>query len=184
MDLWRVFPWDPDARAGEPYSPSYVPPTTGRGRFDLPLGFSPVLYLAELAEHAVAESLQPFRNRPLRSSHLRRAGFSLALVRVGLSGRGSSGVADLCAPESLVDLGIPPDRIAARDRGITQPLARRVWDAGHGGLRWWSVFRGEWHGVVLFTERLTGRLRFDDPEPLTVETAAVRSAAEALGMGV
>lgn len=61
-------------------------------------------------------------------------------------------------------------------------MARRVWDAGHSGLRWWSVFRGEWHGVVLFTERLTGRLSFDEPEELTLDAVPVRAAAEALGM--
>lgn len=60
---------------------------------------------------------------------------------------------------------------------MTQPLGQRVWDAGHAGLRWWSVFWGDWHGAVLFIARLSSRLRFDEPEPLTVESQAVRAAA-------
>jgi hypothetical protein len=53
--FWRVFPWDPAAPDGAPYSARYVPPTgtqTG-GRFDL--GDVPVLYLAEQPEQALAE---------------------------------------------------------------------------------------------------------------------------------
>lgn len=180
--LWRVFPWDPDADPGDPFSPSYVPPCTGRGRFDLPLELSRVLYLAELPEHAVAEGLQPWRNRTLRPGHLRRADRPLALVRVRVSGQGPSDTVDLCDPHRLVELDIPPDRVAAGDRRTTQPLARRAWDAGHTGLRWWSVFRGEWHGAVLFVRRLRGRLEYGEPERLTLETDAVRAAAATLGM--
>ncbi|MCY3548233.1 MAG: RES domain-containing protein [Gemmatimonadetes bacterium] len=63
--FWRVIPWDADVREGSRFSPSWIPPTTGRGRFDLPVACSPVLYLAESPAHAVAEALQPWRNRPL-----------------------------------------------------------------------------------------------------------------------
>ena len=53
---WRVFPWDPAAKPGEPFSPSYVYPNQGSGRFDL--SGKLVVYLAESAVHAVAEKLQ------------------------------------------------------------------------------------------------------------------------------
>jgi len=33
--LWRVFPWEPDAEAGEPFSPSYINPSQEDGRYDL-----------------------------------------------------------------------------------------------------------------------------------------------------
>lgn len=180
-ELWRVFPWDPEAAAGEAFSASFVPGTTGRGRFDLPVDRSPVLYVSESPEHAVAEALQPWRNRPLTIRHLERAGRRLALVRVGVADDSRPALADLCDPAALVELATGPDRIASRDRWTTQAIARAVWDAGHPGLRWWSAFRSDWHGSVLFMARMGG-VRFDTPRPLTLDAPAVIDAAEALGM--
>lgn len=179
---WRVLPWDSRVRPGRPFSPSFVPGATGRGRFDLPVDRSPVLYLAESPEHAVAEALQPWRNRPLRTEHLERAGLPLAVVRVRLSDDARPGVADLCDPEVLGALDVGADQIASRHRHVTQPIARLVWEAGHSGLRWWSTFWGDWHGVILFTERIAAGLILDEPEALSLETPAVRVAARALGM--
>lgn len=180
-EVWRVFPWDPEAGSGEPFSPSYVPRTTGRGRFDLPVDHSPVLYVAESPEHAVAEALQPWRNRRLTSRHLERAGRRLAVVRVRVPDDPELALADLCDAEALMELATGPDRIASRHRRVTQPIARAVWEAGHPGLRWWSAFWGDWHGAVLFMARLGG-VRFDEPRPLSLDTPAVTVAAEALGM--
>lgn len=84
--LWRVFPWEGKAAMGAPFSPSFVPEPTGRGRFDLPGRLSPVLYLAETPEHAVAELLHPWRGRTLDGRHLSRSGRPLALVEVSLAG--------------------------------------------------------------------------------------------------
>jgi hypothetical protein len=179
---WRAFPWDRQAARGTPLSPSYVPRPTGRGRFDLPLDRSRVLYVAESPEHAVAESLQPWRNRPLRDAHLVRAGRALALVRVELPADGITTLLDLCDPRALVAIRTGPDAVASRRRHRTQPIALTAWDAGHAGLRWWSVFGGDWHGVVLFADRLLPSLSFRDPEPLTPDHPAVRLAAARLGM--
>lgn len=180
--FWRVFPWNPEVGEGRLFSPSYVPPTTGRGRFDLPVACSPVLYVAESPEHAVAEAIQPWRNRPLREAHLRRAGHPLALVGVQLRRTEAAELVDLCDPNSLRRLGVAPDEIASRHRRTTQPIAASVWDSGDVGLRWWSSFWGDWHGVVLFTARLRRRIRFGRPEVLSGDTPAVREAAAALGM--
>ena len=179
--LWRVFPFDPAAEPGALFSSSFVPPTTGRGRFDLPVDRSPVLYVSESQEHAVAEALQPWRNRPLTPHHLERAGRPLAMVRVEVPDDPGSGLLDLCDPAVLQDLDAAPGRVASRHRWVTQPIARAVWDAGHAGLRWWSTFWGDWHGSVLFMARL-GAVSFDEPRPLTLETPAVVAAAQALGM--
>jgi hypothetical protein len=82
--LWRVFPWDPAAERGAPFSPEYVVPAhrQTKGRFDL--GTSPVIYLAESPEHAVAELLRPFTGRRLSEPQLFGAGHRLALVEVSL----------------------------------------------------------------------------------------------------
>jgi len=180
LELWRVFPWDESAKTGARFSPSHVPPPTGRGRFDLPREISYVLYLAESPEHAVAEMIQPWRGRRLSPAHLRRATHPLALVRVTADISGTS-VADLCDPEVLVNTGVAPDRSASRHRDVTQPLARRVWDRGFAGLRWWSSFWGDWHTCTLFTSRAAAGMSFGEPERLAITHAAVTGAAEWLG---
>ncbi len=180
--FWRVFPWDPDVREGRLFSPSYVPPSTGRGRFDLPVACSPVLYLAESPEHAIAEAVQPWRNRPLRGPHLLRAGRPLALVRVRLEPDEAAGLLDLCDPRTLHRRRLNPDRVASRRRRTTQPIAASAWDRGHTGLRWWSGIRSSWHGVVLFTRRTRRGTRFSEPQVISRDTPALGEAAEALGM--
>ena len=182
--FWRVFPWDLDVNEGSLFSPSHIPPTTGRGRFDLPLACSPVLYVAESPEHAIAEAIQPWRNHPVRRPHLLRAGRPLALVGMQMAPVTASHLADLCQPAVLSGLGLSADRVASRHRRRTQAIAASVWDRGHAGLRWWSSFRGDWHGIVLFTARLKGRVRFGSPEVLSAGSPALQEAAAALGMRV
>lgn len=180
--FWRVIPWDPDVNEGRLFSPSYIPPATGRGRFDLPDACSPVLYVAESPEHAIAEAMQPWRNRPLRGAHLLRAGRPLALVGVEVARGKEADLVDLCDPGELGRLGVTAGRVASRDRRVTRAIAARAWDRGYAGVRWWSCFGGEWGGVVLFTARTEGSLRFGRPEVVTAETAALREATAALGM--
>ena len=171
-------------KEGRLFSPSHIPPTTGRGRFDLPAACSPVLYVAESPEHAIAEAIQPWRNRPLRRPHLVRAGRPLALVGVHVAPEAASDLADLCDPRVLGRFGLGADRVASPHRRRTQAIAAAVWDRGHSGLRWWSGFRGDWHGVVLFTARMKARMRFGSPEVLSAENPALEEAAAALGMPV
>jgi hypothetical protein len=51
--LWRVFPWEPDAEPGEPFSPSYINPCQEDGRYDLD-GKPLILNLAESLRAFVA----------------------------------------------------------------------------------------------------------------------------------
>lgn len=182
--LWRVFPWDRHARAGEPFSPRYLRHGQTSGRFDLhdrPL----VRYLAESQVHAVAEKLQRYRGRTIAPAHLREWGHPLALVAVTVPDAILTDLADLTSPAALAALEIAPDRLASGSRAVTQAIARRVHEAGHTGLRWWSALDGDWHGVVLFTDRAPDRrLAFGDPELLTLEHAALRDAAMRLGVRV
>lgn len=140
-----------------------------------------MLYLAESPEHAVAEMIQPWRGKRIGAAHLRRATLPLALVRITVDITGSS-IADLCDPQVLTSTGVAPDRSASRRRDVTQPLARRVWDGGFAGLRWWSSFWGDWHTCTLFTSRAAAGMSFGEPEPLAVTHAAVTGAAEWLGI--
>jgi hypothetical protein len=113
--------------------------------------------------------------------HVRRAGRPLALVAARWEVDGTS-VADLCDPRALTRLRAAPDMLASRRRDRTQPVARRVWDAGFAGLRWWSAFRGDWHTTVVFSARAMQALQFGEPEVLTPAHPAVVGAADALGI--
>jgi hypothetical protein len=177
--LWRVFPWDPAAEAGAPFSPGYVPPHQGSGRFDLP--GTPVLYLAESAEHAVAEKIQRYRGQDLAPWDLEEFDRTLALLAVHLP----AGVRllDLCDPGALARHRIRPDHVAARSLETTRAVARSVHAAGFEGLRWWSSLFGEWHCVTVFLDRVDpARLAYGHPEPLHLDHPAVHDAADALAI--
>lgn len=184
--LWRVFPWDPDAAEGAPFSAAHIPGGQGGARFDLPGSPRGVIYLAESEEHAVAELIQGFRNSsaPLTEADLTRWGHRLALVSAELDAATWPRVADLCDPDTLRELGIGADHPPLRDRLRTQQIAVALHGRGHAGLRWWSAFWGEWHTVVLFRERLAATsLAYGQPTPLSLDSRAVVEAARLLDIG-
>jgi hypothetical protein len=170
---WRVFPWDPAAKPGAPFSSSYVYPNQGSGRFDL--RDVPVLYLAETAEHAVAEKLQRFRGQPLSRYELKESGHALALIECELASMAK--IADLCDPALLVKHQITPDVLASRDFTKTQRVARTLYQEGYGGLRWWSALSGDWHTIVLFMDRFgASDIQYGKPEVLTTSHTVVKEA--------
>ncbi len=180
---WRVFPWDPLATPGQPFSSSYVSPGQGSGRFDL--RDTPVLYLAETPEHAVAEKIQRFRGLALESFDLTESGRPLALVECDVTAAVVARIADLCDWNTLARHALGPDVVASRQRAKTQAVASLLYSAGFAGLRWWSARSGDWHTVVVFLgRREAGGLRFADPEKLTLDHAAVVEAAAALGVRI
>lgn len=179
--LWRAFPWDPMAPAGEPFSASYIPERQGVGRFDLQRSL--VLYLAESPEHAVAEKLQRFRGYELADADLVQGGLGLAVVAARLAASARAEVADLCDPDELARRRIRPDTLASRDYRRTRAVAEGLYSDGRAGLRWWSAFSGDWHTVVVFCGRLAGAdLVFGQPEPLSLDHPVVRTAASELGI--
>jgi hypothetical protein len=176
---WRVFPWDPEAKPGQQFSPSYVHPTQGAGRFDLP--GERVLYLAETAVHAVAEKLQRFRGHRLERADLLESGKPLALVECDIPA--GTRIADLCDPAVLVRHALRPDRLASGRKTETQAVATALREAGYDGLRWWSALTGDWHTIVLFLGRVgVATLRYLTPEPLALTHPAVKEAVTALGI--
>lgn len=178
--LWRVFPWDPQAEEGQPFSASFVPGGQGGGRFDLPESRAGVLYLAEAPEHAIAERLQVFRNQTVDAADLRLAGHGLALTRTELPDDVWERGADLCDAAELARHGVGPDELAARSRGTTQRIGRSIHAAGHTGFRWWSAFFGEWHTIVLFRDRLDRPPGYGPPELLRLDTPALVETARLL----
>jgi hypothetical protein len=170
---WRVFPWDPAAKPGDPFSPSYIYPHQGAGRFDVDGKL--VVYLAETAVHAVAEKLQRFRGQKIDRKDLIESGKPLALVKCQV---GKIKLADLCDPAILVKHDIKPDVLASRDVAKTQAVAAALSKAGFAGLRWWSALSGDWHTIVVFA----GAIEYAAPEQLTIGHTIVQDASVALGI--
>ncbi|HEU4699563.1 MAG TPA: RES family NAD+ phosphorylase [Gemmatimonadales bacterium] len=182
LRCWRVYPHDPTAVPGAPFTATWIHPGQTAGRFDLQ-NRPPVLYLAETAEHAVGEVLQGFRGRRIGPAHLRRHGHPLALVSVLLGDDLSTRLSDLTDPATLALFGIRPDALASHERRTTQAIARELHARGEPGFRWWSSLTGAWHGVVLFADRLGGAdLAIGDPETLAIDHPAVATAAALLGI--
>lgn len=104
-------------------------------------------------------------------------------MSVGIATATGADLVDLCDPKVLRSLKVGPDRVAARERETTQAIAARVAKAGAPGLRWWSSFFGEWHGLVLFVDRLPkGALEFGAPKVIETSDPALATALAALGM--
>ena len=183
LRLWRAFPWDPGAPPGEPFTAEYLPPQHGYGRFDLPRSERGVLYLAGSPEHAVGELIQSYRNQTLDEDDLFILGRRLALVEVTVESAVAARVADLCDPKVLALLSTGPDEVAARERRTTQRIAENLFTNEWTGLRWWSAFFGEWHGIVIFLDRVgDGDMSYGPPEPLALSDEAVEEAARLLGI--
>lgn len=163
-----------------------MPGGQGRNRFDLLGSARGAIYFAETEEHAVAEMIQAYRNlpTPLTNDDLTAWGHRLALASVTFAPEIWAGIADLCVPATLDQLGITADIPAHRDRKRTQQIASILYDRQHTGLRWWSAFRGEWHSVVLFHDRLPpGAISYGTPIPLDITSPAVLAAARLLDIG-
>lgn len=184
---YRCFPWDPTARSGAPFSARYLVPGQTVGRFDLH-DRPPVRYLAQTPEHALGESLAPFRGTKFQPGYLRQAGHALALVEVTLAASLVARLADLTDPATLTVLKLGPDELAHHDRTWTQAIARRLHDAptevgGLAGFRWWSALTGAWHTLVLFTDREgRGEVRFGKPRVLHPTDPEVVAAMAMLGI--
>lgn len=179
---WRCFPNDSAAPAGQPFSPPYIHPGQTAGRFDLG-DHPPVLYVSDYGAHVVAESLQAFRNSPFSAGMLRKYQHPLAVVEATVNSTLLDRLANLCDPEVLSSLGIAPDETAHHDRTVTQPLARRIYDAKYAGLRWWSTITGAWHTVALFTDRFDpGGVTFGVPRILAPTDVEVLEARRMLNI--
>jgi RES domain len=193
--LWRAFPWDRDAPEGGPFSVRSVAPPhlQNYGRFDLH-GRPSVLYLAQTPGHAVAEVLRGLKRHPadphrhlLQPEDLLGAGHPRAIVPVRLPPEVADRVPDFGCGEVLERFGVRADQLCSRDRRVTQAAARRIYDHPDRvpGFFWWSAFHGDWHVLLLFLDRVgLHALEFGEPEIVTLEHAAVREAAEVLGLDV
>jgi hypothetical protein len=178
--LYRVFPWLPDARAGEPGHPRFVP-GAGAGRVDNPEHYR-TLYLSDGPGGACAEAFDfvaTWAQDMLRGAPAIPGSFR-ALATFVLDDNVE--VCDLDDAPRLVELGMRPSEVVTRDRAVTQAWALRVFRQQRwGGVRWWSYHDPRWgsHGIWA-----VHRLHLDHVEGLTLDHPAVNEAAEVLNRPV
>ncbi|MDQ3770568.1 MAG: RES family NAD+ phosphorylase [Actinomycetota bacterium] len=180
--LYRAFAFAPGAALSAPGGALFVARAAqGAGRHDNP-GHYGALYASRSAVSAVAEVLQQFRNQVLAEEDLSRAGgrrLALATINEQLDE-----VVDLDDPEVLLERALRPSAVATRERRVTQRIAFDAFEGGATGLSWWSTLEASWVNVTLFAER-AGSLAFAlEPEPLSLHHAAVRRAADELGIAL
>jgi RES domain len=180
--LWRLLPWQADARPTDPGGALWFPrELQGAGRHDNPDRYG-CLYASEAPVSTVAEALAPFRGTgALLPAMLVRAGLPLALARLQLED--DSDLVDLDDPRVLARLRLRPSRVATNGRAITQAYAAHIFAERPEtiGLRWWSTLEASLINVTLY-DRAARRLTLADVEVLAPEHLAVGEAAELLGL--
>ncbi len=184
MRLWRIFPWNPSARPGERgHALHLARDLQGGGRHDNPDRYG-ALYVSEAAHAAAGEVIAHLRGQRLDDADLERSGLRLALVPLDAEVEGD--LWDLDDPRTLARHGLRPSRVATRDRAVTQRWAADLFRARplRAGLRWWSTLESLWMHVTLFDRAMPRVALAADPEPLRTVHAAVRTAADALGIAL
>jgi hypothetical protein len=174
MNLYRIFPWNPDAAENE-IGGALFAPKSASGRFDNPDLYQG-LYCATSPEAAVGERFG-FLARWRPSSFIegtRR--LSLATI----DAPDELKLADLASLEVLEAFGVTRvTEVATRSRDATKRLAQRIFESGqYDGLTWWSVYLADWTNVLIWN-RADLRLA-TTPEHLTVTHPAVTTAAALL----
>lgn len=176
MRSYRVFPYLPTARPGEPGHPLYVPRPQGAGRIDNPDLYD-AMYLGDRPVCAVVETfgnLKTWMPKMFRTPHV--PGGTRALVTYELPD--ATPVADLDDPAVLVALGLRPSRVATRQRAVTQAWARALFERRQWiGVRWWSYYSPDWYVYGLWE---CGAVRATNVEVLAIDHPVVVEAANFL----
>ncbi len=181
MILYRCFAWNERARHDEPDGPLWYPrPYQGEGRHDNPEIYG-CLYLADRPLSCLVEQLARFRGQRLVAGLLRRRGLPLALAELDLDVNAE--LLDLDDPRVLRREGLRPSLVATRDRDITRPQARGLYERHRrlAGLSWWSIYEARWTNVTVF-DRARKHLRLSSVRTLGVDDPAVDEAAQFFGL--
>lgn len=178
MRLYRCYPRVPGARRGRPGHWSFVPTPQLHGRWDN-ADLYDSWYFSLSAVGAVAESFYN-KNRWIPEVFLTPAGHARAIAEFAFDG---PELLDLDDAATLLELGVSPSQVVVQDLGVTQNLARRVfeeWGDRYAGLRWWSSQMPSETSVLLWGDdgrppeglRLMGSQQLGVEHPAVVEAAA------------
>lgn len=178
LRLFRCYPRAAGARPRKPGHWSYLPRPQFHGRWDNCDLFDS-WYFSRTAVGAVAESFYNKR-RWIPEVFLTPAGEPRALAEFRYTG---AEPLDLDDAAMLVRLGVRPSEIVVQDLGVTQGIARRVFETAapeRGGLAWWSSQMPSETSVMLWGAggaapsglELVGIQSLSSEHPAVVEAAA------------
>ena len=181
MTFYRLFPFDRDASARSEGGPLFVARhLQGGGRHDNPGAYG-ALYVSRSTISPIAEHLSMWRSWGAAGSAFRPESRSLALA--AFEDTGLDTLVDLDDPRILMDRKLRPSGVATRERRITRPLAKTLYEEGVMGFEWWSTIEASWINATLFADRALDRLEIaDEPEILTIQHPLVQEAAETVGV--
>ena len=172
MDFFRVMPFS----AGDDLFSALPPPRAlqGAGRHDNADLYT-AIYCSTDRIACVSEAIQNFI--PLTGENLIRAGKRLHLAQFALDDKRRIVNAD--DPRVLLERKLRPSGIATRNRSVTQPIARAIYEAGEDGLLWWSTIESSWINATLFFENISKEITFSGfPVPLTLQSNEIRLALQ------
>jgi len=172
-ELYRVFPYVPQARPDEPGGALHIPPQGG-GRLDNPDLYS-VFYAGSAEAGAVAEAFGRFPEWTpaiLKGSPSLPGSFrAVARYRMADALR----ICDLDDPVQLVALDLRPSAVVSRDYSRTRDWARRIYlDGAWDGVRWWSYYDSRWFSFGIWA---ASQVSLQDVRMLRLDDAAVLDAA-------
>jgi hypothetical protein len=179
--LFRCFAWNQQADERDEDGPLWFPRIfQGEGRHDNPDLYG-CLYLSASAVSTAVEQLARFRSQRLLPSLLRRRGLPLALAELELED--DALLVDLDDPRVLRQERLRPSVIATRQRTITQPQARGLYEShpDAAGLRWWSTYESQWINVTVFSRAASG-LSVRSVRVLAFEDPLISEAADFFGL--
>lgn len=180
LRLFRCYPRIPGARPGRPGHWSFVPSPQLHGRWDN-ADLYDSWYFSRTAVGALAESFYNKR-RWIPEVFLTPAGEPRALAEFRYEG---PELLDLDDAGALARLGVRPSEIVVHDLGVTQGIARRVFEReapARGGLSWWSSQMPSETSVLLWGDggKPPGGLELVGIQALSVDHPAVVEAAARL----
>jgi hypothetical protein len=181
--LYRCFAWDTRAQPTERDGPLWFPREfQGEGRHDNADLYG-CLYLADRALSCVVEQLARFRGQRLSAGLLKRRGLPLAVADLHLDDRAE--LVDLDDPRVLRQERLRPSIVATREREITQPQARTLYERHPkaAGLSWWSTYEAQWINVTIF-ERARAQLSVGSVRQLTLDDPALIEAAQRFALQI
>ncbi len=180
MLVYRVFPFLESAEPGQPGHPLYEHHPQRGGRVDHPDYYT--WYLARQQEAACGESFGNF-------THWTDSMFEFPAVPGARRALGTYElpddlrVCDLDDPRCLIEQGLRPTQVVARNLAVTSEWSHRIWSqtspAVDGrrwqAVQWWSFHRPAWTVIASWE-----RPQFIRSEPLSLTHLAIVESAAAL----
>lgn len=181
MKLYRVFPYNPNAKNSEAGHPLFIPASRSTGRINNPDIYQSSYWSAQ-PECAVAEvfgtSFQWSETTFMGLPQIKNSYQAIATIEISDSVQ----IFEMDDARNLVKLKVKPSRVVTRNNAVTQAWAKQIFEQHkYIGVSWWSIWWPEWQSLGLWSVK---QVKVVDVEALNVEHQAVIGAAETLGKRV